>query len=159
MSFSFRKQFAKELSKRKFAGVLMSQHNEQADAINVDNSAGTAQMLNIESSISPTLSANSSTTIDDALKSVQQTTILTSSGTMTITSTTTPIIPHTIMDSSQNKITISPVNPIASIEVQTGMCLPINQKKKTMKFIISFCTVYISADSNIIDSKHFIVAI
>lgn len=102
----------------------MSQHNARATT---DVSVGLPHLIlpqlatNVMSNIIPPptikVTDNINVNANHQVFSGQQTTILTASGTMTITSTTAPTTPHTlppptITEATENKISIVPIDPI-----------------------------------------------
>lgn len=80
----------------------MSQHNAQAEAI---------------TDVIPSTNNLPNELIADGQmqQSIQQTTVLTASGTMTITSSTVPLTPQNVIETGENKIIISPVAPSQEI--------------------------------------------
>lgn len=100
-------------STRKFAGIMMLQHNVKALPID-SNQLTLPQML--KNSTNNNITPANTNTVNNPLFPGQQTTILTASGTMTITSTTAPTAPHihpSVVELTENKISILPI-PITS---------------------------------------------
>lgn len=94
------------------AGIQIDQINEQL-TLPILTPNKQAPTLQSTSSSSSSSTANA-TNVDNVLApNIQQTTILTSSGTMTITSTTAPITPHPMLDlQTESQIIIAPINSI-----------------------------------------------
>lgn len=114
-----------DFANRKFAGVLMSQQNLSAQKLPLPKVI--LQKLPLTTTNNAIGGSSSSATPivlhKQPLFAGQQTTILTASGTMTITSTTAPTLPHPMHPQAglaENKISIVPIQPIvAPVDDQT----------------------------------------
>lgn len=98
----------------------MSQHNARAQTLD-------ANQLTLPQMMKNATNNNVAPTTTNSLFPGQQTTILTASGTMTITSTTAPSAPHhhpTLAEPAENKISIVPI-PISSPSAVPAMS-PVN---------------------------------